>query len=307
MTTIRDIAKITGYSVSMVSRVINQHPYVDEAKRQEILAVMDELQYVPNRIAQNLSHGKSQTIGIILPFTNHPYYDQLLSGMMDAAFAKSYQVTLLPTNYEPELERRYLEQFSTRTFDGLIVATRTNSIDVFAPYLKYGPIIFCEATPEIDAACVYIDLETSLTKALYHLKAAGVKNLGITLGRKKTLSYNSKLTLTLCEAIMPDFNSDNIFWDTCSAASGLAASRFFQAQGVDGILTNGDEIAATILRQYPVDEAPMVVGWENLLLSEVMGFSTIDHHLATCGATAFRLFEEDSRDKIVIPGEFIPR
>lgn len=137
MTTIRDIAKITGYSVSMISRVINHHPYVDEVKRQEVLAVMDKLQYVPNRVAQNLSHGKTQTIGIILPFTNHPYYDQLLSGMMDAAFAKSYQVTLLPTNYEHKLERNYLDQFATQVFDGLIVATRTNPIEVFAPYLKY--------------------------------------------------------------------------------------------------------------------------------------------------------------------------
>ena len=30
MATIRDIAKITGFSITTVSRVINGHPYVDE-------------------------------------------------------------------------------------------------------------------------------------------------------------------------------------------------------------------------------------------------------------------------------------
>lgn len=30
MANIRDIAKITGYSVSTISRVINNHPYVDD-------------------------------------------------------------------------------------------------------------------------------------------------------------------------------------------------------------------------------------------------------------------------------------
>ena len=73
MANIRDIAKMTGYSVSTVSRVINNHPYVDEKKREQILAVMKELNYVPNRSAQNLSYGKTKNIGVILPFINHAY------------------------------------------------------------------------------------------------------------------------------------------------------------------------------------------------------------------------------------------
>ena len=50
MATIRDIAKITGFSITTVSRVINGHPYVDEQKRAAILAVMEELDYKPNKI-----------------------------------------------------------------------------------------------------------------------------------------------------------------------------------------------------------------------------------------------------------------
>ncbi len=34
---IRDIAKLTGYSVSTISRVINGHPYVDEEKGKKYL------------------------------------------------------------------------------------------------------------------------------------------------------------------------------------------------------------------------------------------------------------------------------
>ena len=43
MATIRDIAKLTGYSITTISRVINHHPYVAKEKRDEILAVMKEL------------------------------------------------------------------------------------------------------------------------------------------------------------------------------------------------------------------------------------------------------------------------
>lgn len=69
MANIRDIAKITGYSVSTISRVINNHPYVDDEKRAKVLQVMSDLNYVPNRSAQNLSYGRTKNIGVILPLS----------------------------------------------------------------------------------------------------------------------------------------------------------------------------------------------------------------------------------------------
>lgn len=105
MANIRDIAKITGYSVSTISRVINNHPYVDDEKRAKVLEVMAELNYVPNRSAQNLSYGKTKNIGVIIPFVNHAYYDQMLSGIMNAAFEHGYRISLLPTNYDQKLEK----------------------------------------------------------------------------------------------------------------------------------------------------------------------------------------------------------
>ncbi len=86
MATIRDIAKITGFSVTTVSRVINGHPYVDEQKRAAILAVMEELDYKPNKIAQKLSSGKTYNIGVIVPFVNHAFFDGILNGIMGKGF-----------------------------------------------------------------------------------------------------------------------------------------------------------------------------------------------------------------------------
>lgn len=103
MANIRDIAKKTGYSISTVSRVINDFPYVNEEKRQKVLTVMAEMNYFPNKTAQNLSHGETKNIGVILPFVNHPYYNQLLNGIMKEAFLHSYKITLLPTNYVQSL------------------------------------------------------------------------------------------------------------------------------------------------------------------------------------------------------------
>ena len=307
MATIKDIAKLTGYSVSTISRVLNDYPYVDEGKRQKVLQVMKDVKYIPNRTAQNLSHGKTQSIGIILPFINHPYYDQLLSGIMTAAFAQSYKVTLLPTNYDRKLEITYLNQLASKAFDGLIVATRANSIDTFLPFLEYGPIVFCEATPEETCACSYIDLEGSLTEALRYLRALGIKRLGVILGRSEPISQNSKLTMRLCQEILPEFDPTLIYWDCWSAPDGVKAAAFFKSQQVDGILTNGDEIAATIIQSYGQEKIPVMIGRENLLLSDIMSFSTIDHHIEQCGEMAFKLFHEERLEQVKMPYLFIKR
>lgn len=307
MATIRDIARMTGYSITTVSRVINGHPYVEEQKRQTILAMMKELNYKPNKIAQKLSSGKTFNVGVIVPFVNHPFFDRILNGIMEEAFAQQYKVTLLPTNFDKALEKDYLEEFAAKGFDGLIVITRANHIETFRPYLENGPIVFCEDASGTDVPFVTIDQVGSVTASILYLKEQGVKRLGLTLGRSKRLSCNSINTIAKAKELFPGFSEEDIFWDCIKAEDGEAAAVFFKDQGVDGIITNGDEIAATILSQYGERKAPLIIGQENLLISRLLNFSTVEFHLHLCGREAFRLFQERSREQIVLPFELLVR
>lgn len=307
MATIRDIARMTGYSITTVSRVINGHPYVEEQKRQTILAMMKELNYKPNKIAQKLSSGKTFNVGVIVPFVNHPFFDRILNGIMEEAFAQQYNVTLLPTNFDKALEKDYLEDFAAKGFDGLIVITRANHIETFRPYLENGPIVFCEDASGTDVPFVTIDQVGSVTASILYLKEQGVKRLGLTLGRSKRLSCNSINTIAKAKELFPGFSEEDIFWDCIKAEDGEAAAVFFKDRGVDGIITNGDEIAATILSQYGERKAPLIIGQENLLISRLLNFSTVEFHLHLCGREAFRLFQERSREQIVLPFELLVR
>ncbi|WP_459914143.1 LacI family DNA-binding transcriptional regulator [Enterococcus thailandicus] len=307
MATIRDIARLTGYSVSTISRVINEHPYVDERKRAEILAVMKELDYIPNANARTLSYGETKNLGVILPYTNHPYFDQLISGITEAAFDSNYKVTLLPTNYQASREKEYLEEFAAKRFDGLIVTSRAHSLEKLKAYQKYGPIIFCEEIKDEKSSCVFIDREQSITEALKFLQKAGVKKLGVTLGRSSRLSFNSKITLQLCRKVYSNFEEEMVFWDCIDLEDGIKAGAFFNEHPVDGIFTNSDMVAAGILKTFPKGRAPKLVGRDNLYVSDLLNFPTIDHHLKQCGEMAFHLFLKRQPEQIKIPYEFIQR
>lgn len=83
MATIRDIAEAAGVSVTTVSRVLNNHPYVSEDKRERVKKAMQSLGYRRNIHAVHLSKGFSDMIGVVLPSVNLPYFADLVAGIAE--------------------------------------------------------------------------------------------------------------------------------------------------------------------------------------------------------------------------------
>ena len=46
--TIKDIARLSGFGVATVSRVLNHHPDVSEETRRRVMAVVEENGFQPN-------------------------------------------------------------------------------------------------------------------------------------------------------------------------------------------------------------------------------------------------------------------
>lgn len=79
MATLKDVAKASGLTVGTVSRVLNNRGYISDKTREKVYQVMKELNYQPNETARALSKQKSNTIGVILPNIEHPYFAKVLS------------------------------------------------------------------------------------------------------------------------------------------------------------------------------------------------------------------------------------
>ena len=52
--TIKDIARLSGVSVSTVSRVLNNRPDVSEESRRRVRSVIENESYIPNNTARDL-------------------------------------------------------------------------------------------------------------------------------------------------------------------------------------------------------------------------------------------------------------
>ena len=62
--TIKDIARISGCSVSTISRVINDRPDVRPETKEHVLQIMREVGFVPNTNARQLKIQQSRSVSL---------------------------------------------------------------------------------------------------------------------------------------------------------------------------------------------------------------------------------------------------
>ncbi|MCH1625937.1 LacI family DNA-binding transcriptional regulator [Fredinandcohnia sp. SECRCQ15] len=309
--TIKDIARLANVSITTVSRVLNGHPYVAKDKRKKVEEVIQQLDYKQNTNAIHLVKGKTNTIAVIVPYINHPFFQTLVEGIIEEAIQSGYTPLLCPTNYDPKLEMNYFQMLRSKQIDGVILCSRANEWDVIIPFLQYGPIVTCEYT-EHDIPCVYIDYYQTYKDALHYVHSQGHTEIGYSIGRH--MSMNTKERLRAYRAFLNEtgieLNPDWIVYDCFSMEDGKNIVR--ELVNLDCIpsviLVNGDEVAAGVLLQAKNENISIsVIGADNQPISEVLNISTIDQHIEEIGNMAFSLFKNGGTSKIPIKAELIVR
>ena len=71
--TIYDIAKKLNITAATVSRALNNNPKISESTRKKVLAMADEMHYEQNKLALALKSGKSNTVGVVVPFIDRNF------------------------------------------------------------------------------------------------------------------------------------------------------------------------------------------------------------------------------------------
>jgi len=121
MPTIQDVAKKAGVAPMTVSRVINQSGYVSAEVRARVLAVVEELGYMPNTLARSLRIRRTHTLALILTDITNPFFTTLARGVEDAASKAGYTVLFGNTDESEEKEKHYLETILQKRVDGILL------------------------------------------------------------------------------------------------------------------------------------------------------------------------------------------
>lgn len=122
MTTIYDIAKQAGVSISTVSKVLNGYPDISPKTRLKIQQIIKELKFQPNATARGLATKRSYMIGAFFRDDldygfGHPFLQGILDNFKDTIGKKGFDIVFfsntvpqgMPDSYEARAKHRHVD------------------------------------------------------------------------------------------------------------------------------------------------------------------------------------------------------
>ncbi len=119
--TIHDLAADLNISATTVWRALNNRDRVSAKTRERVQARAQAINYEPSLVAQNLSHGRTSTLGIIVPMVGHPVFSSLVEVVEQVAYERGYCVILCNVPLDISREAEYARMLYRRRVEGVIV------------------------------------------------------------------------------------------------------------------------------------------------------------------------------------------
>lgn len=187
---IKDIAAIAHVGVSTVSRVLNNHPDVNEETRKRVLEIIKENNYIPNNSARILKQSNTKNIGILVKGVFNPFFSEILKLVSVNIQAAGYTMILQHHNNQNEVGT-LLGFIKEKRLQG-IICLGGNFIDLRDEDLEEVdvPIVLVSvesATRRKLKRCSSISINNKKAAAMAteYLINSGHTNIGLILGEKR--------------------------------------------------------------------------------------------------------------------------
>jgi len=316
MTTIRDVARRAGVSVTTASYTLNGIGNIGEATRKRVLQAAEELNYHPNAFARHLKQRKTQTIGVFISRFGGSFYEEILEGIHDVILATDYELLVCP---ESRSTRRMLLH---RQVDGAIVfdsMISTTSIEKLAS--RRFPIVVLDRPLQQEfIAPILLDNAQGVREAFAHLLEQGYRRLAYVAGAADNFDNIERTTTFLAEAQAHQIPV-TVYQGDFSEASGRAAAHAILSEDArpEAVFCANDQMAIGFLRaaseagvRIPTDLG--LIGFDDIPLSRYLqpSLSTIGASRHEWGKTAVQqlldlLEHEKPLQACRIPTHFVAR
>ena len=191
-----DVAKHSGFSIATVSRVINESDQVTQETRDAVQRSMDELGYLPNRVARRLRQkgGRRHLFGLILPDIQNPFNAEVARGIEDVAYANEFAVLLCNSDDKFKKEEFYINVMRAESVDGVILPPNQESNAAVLDLIERGMsvVIIDRALPEADVDTVEVDNFGGALEAVNHLIQLGHTRIGHISGPESISNSRSR-------------------------------------------------------------------------------------------------------------------
>lgn len=304
--TIEDVARLAGVSITTVSRVLNNNYPVRKETRQNVEKAIKELNYNPNPLARGLINKKSYTIGIVVPGITNMFFTEVIHGIEKYVKQRGYDVLLSNSNGDAVAEVQCVEKLINKVSDGIIVLDpqTDNILSGFYDEISQSiPLICINGYHEkANVNFVISDEVRGALSAMDYLINLGHRKIAFVRGGK---SYSYDIKEKIYKEYMNKLNENTLIIDTADGNSidvvnntadkvieldegenriGRDITAFFACNDLMAVgLMNG---CSTLGLNIPKDIS--IVGFDNIILSQMTNpkITTIDQNMKKLGKTA---------------------
>lgn len=199
--TIRDLARLSGYSLGTVSRVLNNQPNVSEKARTAILAIAEESGFEINVSAQLLKQQRSNTVLIIVKGTANEMFASMVE-QLQSLFSRTAHPLIVDFIDEDDNEvLRAVRLCRERKPAGLMFlgGSNRNFVEDFGKIQVPAVLVTNDASdlPFENLSSVSTDDRSGAASAVDHLIRSGHRAIAV-LGGDRSLSDTSALRYRGC-------------------------------------------------------------------------------------------------------------
>ena len=278
--TIKDIARISGCSVSTISRVINDRPDVRPETKERVLEVMREAGFVPNTNARQLKIQQSRSLVFVVKGTRNIFFSDFLVQLQRAATLYGYNgiVSYLDENAnEIEAAEKILREIKPKGMiflGGSVANFQKGFANISVPSVLATLVSDKLDFPNL--SMVGVDDRAAAYQAVSYLIQQGHRKIAV-LGGPAT-SYPSMMRRQGAQQAMEDAGirfedklyglSNYDFESAYHAMNGLLARRaeFTALFAMSDVIAFG-AIRALVIAGLRVPEDVSVIGFDGITMS----------------------------------------
>lgn len=278
--TIKDIARLSGCSVSTISRVINDRPDVRPETKEKVLQMMRESGFVPNTNARQLKIQQSRSLVFVVKGTQNLFFSDFLVQLQRAATLYGYSgiVSYLDENAnEIDAAQKILREIKPKGMiflGGSVANFQQGFANITVP-----AVLTTLVSDELDfpnLSMVGVDDRAAARTAVSHLIAQGHRKIAVLGG--PTTSYPSRMRRLGAQDAMEDAGlifddrlyglSNYDFESAYHAMNSLLARRaeFTALFAMSDVIAFG-AIRALVSAGFRVPEDVSVIGFDGISMS----------------------------------------
>jgi DNA-binding LacI/PurR family transcriptional regulator len=177
-TTIVDIARACGVSVTTVSRILNDKPDVSAETRQRVLEYIQENGFAPQSAWQQLRSGKSHFIALHFPQEFNPPSHEIITNAAQACQDRGYSLNIIANTLT---DNDLLAIFRSGQVDGMIlmeILTHDRRVELLRQN-KFPFVMIGRCSDNTGLSYVDVDIDKGIAKAVQHLVDLGHRQIGV--------------------------------------------------------------------------------------------------------------------------------